>query len=212
MEDSKVHLDHLSEIRSIMEQSTKFISLSGLSGVAAGICALIGSFAAYNYLKIDFLDNRYYDLAYDNNGNLNNSFFIFFVLNGALVLIFALGSGLFFTLRKAKKKNQKVWNSTSKRLLFHLAVPLLAGGAFCLVLFYHGIFGLIAPATLVFYGLALLNAGKYTLHDIQFLGITEIILGIIASIYIGYGLLFWAFGFGVLHIVYGVVMYWKYDK
>jgi hypothetical protein len=212
MEDSKVHLGHLSEIRSMMEQSTKFISLSGLSGVAAGICALIGSLAAYIYLEIDFLDNHYYDLAFDNSGRLNTSFFIFFLVNASLVLILTLAFGLFFTLRKAKRKNQSLWNASSKRLLFHLAIPLIAGGLFCFILFFHGYFGLIAPATLVFYGLALLNAGKYTLHDIQYLGIAEIILGLVASIFIGYGLLFWAFGFGVLHIVYGAVMYWKYDR
>jgi hypothetical protein len=44
------------------------------------------------------------------------------------------------------------------------------------------------------------------------LGICEIGLGLIASIYMGYGLLFWAVGFGVLHIIYGIVMYMKYER
>ena len=115
-------------------------------------------------------------------------------------------------MRKAKRKGLPVWDSTAKRLLLNLLIPLATGGLFCLVLLYHRQVGMIAPATLIFYGLALLNASKYTLNDIRYLGILEIIIGLIASVYIGYGLLFWAVGFGVLHIVYGIVMYSKYEK
>jgi hypothetical protein len=140
------------------------------------------------------------------------SFFTFFIINGLSVLTLALTFGVYFTFRKAKKNNQTIWNSSSKRLFANLLLPLMTGGIFCLILFYHGMIGLIAPATLIFYGLALINAGKYTLHDIKYLGVLEIILGLIASIYIGYGLLFWALGFGVLHIIYGTLMYFKYEK
>ena len=40
-------LQNLAEIRSLMERSSRFISLSGLSGVGAGVCALVGSAAAH---------------------------------------------------------------------------------------------------------------------------------------------------------------------
>jgi hypothetical protein len=43
------------------------------------------------------------------------------------------------------------------------------------------------------------------------LGITEIILGLMSSWLIGYGLLFWAVGFGVMHIFYGLMMYFRYE-
>ncbi|MBU3660792.1 MAG: hypothetical protein FGM14_13020 [Flavobacteriales bacterium] len=212
MEENKQHLEALVEIRAMMEKSTKFISLSGLSGVAAGVFGLIGAIAAYIYLEIDFSSDNYYDYAYRNDGTPDTNFFTFFFINGLSVLTLALTFGIYFTSRKAKKNNQKIWNSSSKRLLGNLLLPLITGGVFCLILFYHGLIGLIAPATLIFYGLALINAGKYTLHDIQYLGVFEIILGLFASIYIGYGLLFWALGFGVLHIIYGTLMYFKYEK
>lgn len=212
MEENKQHLEALTEIRAMMEKSTKFISLSGLSGVAAGIFGLIGAIAAYVYLEIDFNSDNYYDYAYRNDGTPDRNFFTFFIINGLSVLTLALSFGIYFTSRKAKKNKQTIWNSSSKRLLANLLLPLMTGGIFCLILFYHGLIELIAPATLIFYGLALINAGKYTLHDIQYLGVLEIILGLIASIYIGYGLLFWALGFGVLHIIYGTLMYFKYEK
>jgi hypothetical protein len=212
MEENKQHLEALSEIRSMMEKSTKFISLSGLSGVAAGIFGLLGAIAAYVYLRIEFSSDNYYDLAYNADGSRNSNFFTFFIINALTVLTLALTFGVYFTARKAKKNNQSIWNSSSKRLLANLFLPLITGGAFCFILFYHGLIWLIAPATLIFYGLALINAGKYTLNDIRYLGVCEIVLGLISSIYIGYGLLFWALGFGVLHIIYGTLMYFKYEK
>lgn len=208
MEDKNQHLDTLSEIRSMMEKSTKFISLSGLSGIFAGIFALIGSVVAYYYL-ISISENHYFSLL---GGDVYIEFYLFFFLNASFVLLSSIAFGSYFTIRKAKKNNQKIWDATSKRLLINLMLPLGTGGIFCLIMFYHGVIGLIAPATLIFYGLALINASKYTLNDIRYLGICEIVLGLLASIFIGYGLIFWALGFGVLHIVYGFVMYFKYEK
>jgi len=129
-----------------------------------------------------------------------------------LVFIFAVAGGIFFTTRKAKQKGQKIWDKLTQKLLLNLLIPLVVGGIFCLALMKHGAFGLVAPATLVFYGLALVNGGKYTLSDIHYLGLSEIVLGLIALFNIGYGLEFWAIGFGVLHIVYGTIMYFKYEK
>jgi len=207
MEEKNQHLETLTEIRSLMEKSTKFISLSGLSGIVAGIFALIGALIAYYYLL-----STNYDQAYLMSGAVDVEFYTFFFLNAGFVLISALAFGSYFTIRKAKRNNQKIWDQTSKRLLINLLLPLVSGGLFCLVLLYHGLVGLIAPVTLIFYGLALINASKYTLNDIRYLGICEIILGLISSVFIGYGLVFWALGFGILHIVYGFVMYFKYEK
>jgi len=212
MTKKEEHLENLSEIRNLMERSSRFISLSGLSGVSAGLIALIGAAVAFFYLDYD---QRYFDI---------NSFFInqlyiklhysiyFLLIDGLAVLILALTAGIFFTTRKARKNSLPIWDNTAKRLLVNLFIPLVAGGAFCLILFYHKIIFLIAPATLLFYGLSLLNASKYTLHDIRYLGISEIILGLLAAFFVGYGLLFWAIGFGILHIIYGGVMYFKYEK
>lgn len=212
MEERNEQLKNLAEIRSLMERSSRFISLSGLSGISAGIIALIGAAIAFIYLGYDL---RYTDwgaytdlLATRNISEMS----LYLLILAAIVFILALSAGIFFTTRKALKNNLPIWDKTTKRLLFHVFVPLITGGIFCLVLLYYGIYFLIASATLIFYGLALLNGSKYTLTDVQYLGISQLILGIISAVLPGYGLIFWALGFGVLHIIYGWIMYVKYER
>lgn len=216
MTDKEEQLGHLSEIRNLMEKSSRFLSLSGLSGIFAGIYALVGAYLVYsdfNIISSDSARVSYSDFINIDSGSdsviqkLQSLFII-----GAMVLVLSLVTGYIFTSRKAKKQNLNMWDSTAKRMVVSLFVPLIAGGIFCLMLIKHGSIGLVAPATLVFYGLALLNASKYTFNDIKYLGVLEIILGLVSAYYIGRGLLFWAVGFGVLHIIYGTVMYFKYEK
>jgi hypothetical protein len=205
MKESSEHLKNLQQIRSMMEKSSRFISLSGLSGIFAGLYALIGAGIAFWYLNMEGRSQY----AYLNN---KVDFYIFFFTDAAIVIILALTTGIYFTTRQANKKGQSIWDNTSKRLLINMSVPLAAGGIFCLALLYHEVVGLVAPATLIFYGLALLNASKYTLDDVRYLAFCEIALGLIATFCIGYGLFFWIIGFGVLHIVYGTMMYYKYER
>ena len=214
MDNNERHLETLSEIRSLMERSSRFISLSGLSGVAAGIFALLGAAAVYFYLDLTPFTGgkRAYYVAAATANKWGMNYLTFFFLDAAIVLLGALSAGIFFTTRKAKQKGQKIWDALTKRLLINMAIPLVAGGIFCIGLLSHDLFGLVAPSTLIFYGLACVNASKYTLTDIRYLGICEIILGLIALFFIGYGLEFWALGFGVLHIVYGTLMYFKYER
>lgn len=212
MDKQNEHLETLSEIRSLMERSSRFISLSGLSGVFAGVFALLGALAAYFHFNMELTSSGYYMYAENSYGETNMDFYTFFFIDAGCVLFASLAAGSILTIRKAKQKNQSIWDSTSKRLLINLLIPLITGGLFCIALLYHGLIALVAPAMLLFYGLALVNASKYTLNDIRYLGICEIVLGLIAAIFIGYGLIFWAIGFGILHIVYGIVMYNKYEK
>jgi len=214
MDRRNEHLEHLSEIRSLMERSSRFISLSGLSGIAAGIFALLGAAAVYIYLDISPFDDHLIYMAdvVAAKERWGIGHMPFFYLTAGIVLFCAVAAGVFFTTRKAKKKGQKIWDKLSQKLLVNLMIPLIAGGVFCLALIDYGLFGLVAPTTLIFYGLGLVNAGKYTLHDIHYLGLSEIALGLIALFNVGYGLEFWAIGFGILHIIYGTVMYFKYEK
>lgn len=207
------HLDALQEIRRMMERSSRFISLSGLSGIGAGLSALIGATLVYLYLDtVPFKRMPGYYVISSNYENWGIGYRSFFILITALVLMLAVGSGIYFTTRAARSRKQKIWDALTKRLLINLAIPLIAGGIFCMGLLYHGLAGLVAPTTLIFYGLALINASKYTLNDIRYLGISEIVLGLFGTFYLGYGLDLWAIGFGLLHIIYGVSMYYKYES
>jgi len=212
MDKQQEQLETLREIRSLMERSSRFLSLSGLSGVIAGIVAIAGVVAAYLYLGLSPLEPGYYQFAKGENGEPNPAFYTFLIADISIVLIVSLLAASLLTMRKARQLGQPAWDAVAKRLLVNMAVPLVAGGIYCLVLLYHGQIAFIAPATLIFYGLALFNAGKYTVNDIRYLGVLEIITGLMASFAIEFGLLFWAFGFGILHIVYGITMYFKYEK
>jgi hypothetical protein len=128
------------------------------------------------------------------------------------VLILSIITGITLSVRKAKKTEDKIWNVSSKRLVINFAIPLATGGFFILFLIEKEILSLVAPLTLLFYGLACVNASKYTLGDVRYLGITMIILGLLSTWFLGYGLLFWALGFGICHIIYGSMMYFKYDR
>ncbi|MDQ6472155.1 hypothetical protein RB619_16000 [Flavobacterium sp. LHD-80] len=199
------HQEDLAHIRSMMERSSRFISLSGLSGVFAGLSALIGGLYVYQLFKINGIE-YFTDEHILLTGNLVSHLF----LTGVVILVCAFVFGAFFTIRKSRKYNLPIWTSATKNMLFNLAVPLVSGGLFCVALIYHGYYGLVAPSTLIFYGLAVINAEKYTFSDIKYLGFLELILGGISLFYIGYGLIFWIIGFGILHIIYGLVMFKKY--
>ena len=202
----KDYLQDLSEIKNIMNRSTRFMSLSGLTGILAGIYALIGAYFAHNLLTIYINTNkqRVYNMEMDFALEFIEIQLIGIALAVALVSVI---TAYILTKRKAKKEKQTIWNTTSKRLLFHFAIPLITGGIFSILTIYHGFYGFVAPATLIFYGLAIVNASNFTFSNVKYLGIAEIILGLLAMYSVGYGLCFWAVGFGVLHIIYGTIMY-----
>ncbi|WP_066434279.1 hypothetical protein [Chryseobacterium sp. CCH4-E10] len=203
--ESKNYHEDLSHIRSMMERSSRFISLSGLSGVVAGLAAIAGAVYVYFVFQREGID------YFDGKRNVFGPALVDeLVMIGIAILVVALLSGYIFTANKSKRKGLKIWDATTRRLLVTFAVPLVTGGFFCLALLYHHLFVFIAPATLLFYGLALVSAERYTLTDIKYLGYCQIILGLISLFFLGWGLLFWTIGFGALHIVYGLIMHKKY--
>ena len=208
-EKNQQTFDTLQDIKRMMERSSRFISLSGLSGIAAGICALVGAWFAHKEFE-PYYQN--YDLRGGYEGQDFEQLKLRLLVIALAVLAAALVSSFYFTWRKAKHNKLPVWGLTAKRLTINMLIPLLAGGLFILALFQNNDWRYIAPACLVFYGLALVNASKYTLTDVRYLGLLEIVLGLINTQFVGYGLYFWVIGFGILHIFYGFVMWWKYEK
>lgn len=198
----------------MMERSSRFISLSGLSGISAGICALTGAWIAvpYVYGAKDFIINSDVAIVQAMAGDYS------IILNTRLfwialaTFIAAFTSAFIFTWIKSKKEGIPVWGKAAKRLMVNVCIPLAAGGLFIFKMMHFGTFGLVAPGCLIFYGLALINASKYTLNEIRYLGYCQIILGLINLCFVGYGLYFWAFGFGIMHIVYGIYMWLKYER
>ena len=209
--DSKLrYFDDLKTIKKIMEESSRFLSLSGLSGLFAGLIALIGGAVAYILiLKSNTLINDEYfmSLSIIETSTMRAQLFI----DAFLVLTLAIGVSIYFSYRKSLRKGLKMWTPVSKRMLINLLVPLLTGGFFIIILYIETQWQLIVPAMLVFYGLALVNAGKFTYNEVFYLGLFEILTGLVSAIFPGYGIFFWCFGFGILHIAYGLIMYRKYE-
>ena len=208
MKTEQEYIKDLTEIRSMMERSTKFVSLSGLSGILAGIYALAGAYIAYSWFyqnpETQTLNTLY---SQDIWGNVASLVFL-----GISILVLAVGTAIYLSYRKTTKDKEILWNPTARRLLLTMSIPLVTGGLFILILISKGLIGLIAPMSLIFYGLALINASKFTFDEIKYLGIIEILLGLISSYFMGYGLFFWAIGFGLMHIAYGFYMHQKYER
>lgn len=214
MDKQQQSLETLQDIKRMMERSSRFISLSGLSGISAGICALIGAWVAHPYVvgDKDYVIDRNTAIvqaaAHDYSIVLNT--WLFWI--AAATFVSALLTAFIFTWIKSKKEGIPIWGKTAKRLLINVSIPLIVGGIFLFKLIHYGTFGLVAPGCLIFYGLALINASKYTLDEIRYLGYSQITIGLINLWFVGYGLYFWALGFGILHIIYGVYMWMKYER
>lgn len=188
-------LEDLKAIREMMEKSSKFLSLSGLSGVMAGVTAVVGAAVAYFYIL----------------GQSRGVAVPLLIIDALLTLAVSISFGILFSARKAKKHKQKLINSVTLKIVYSLAIPLATGGILSLILISRDQIELVAAITLIFYGLGLINASKYTLDEIHYLGITEVVLGIGAALFLYHGIIFWTIGFGLCHIIYGSIMYKKYD-
>ncbi len=204
MKEEQDYIRDIAEIRSMMERSSKFASLSGLSGILAGIYALAGAFIVNSVYSFNPDSFDYTNYAGESIINV--------IAAALIILLLALGSALFLSYKKGNKRGEKIWNATSRRLIANMGVPLSAGGILILIFLAKGLVGLVIPATLLFYGLAIYNASKFTFDEMKFMGLLQIGLGLISTYFIEFSLLIWAFGFGVVHITYGAYMHFKYER
>lgn len=201
MKEGKDYIKDINEIRSMMERSSKFLSLSGWAGIMAGIYALAGVYVADSYFGFN-------PQQIEEAGGIGLNI----ILLASAVLVLAIVTAILLSYRRAGKREEKLWNSTTRRLVANLAVPLVSGGVVILILASLDLAGLIAPLTMIFYGIALFNVSSLTIKEIKGLGLTQVVLGLIGLYFVQYGLMIWALGFGVAHILYGIVMYFKYER
>lgn len=202
--------DDLKTIRKIMEESSRFLSLSGLSGIFAGSFAITGALIAWFFI----LDNGAirYDETFSSLSVRDTSLLrLQLIIDALTVLVLSVATSLYLSARNAKKAGKKIWSPVSRRLLLNLMVPLVAGGLFIIILLIRNNIQLIVPGMLIFYGLALVNGGKFTYGEVFYLGLLEIVTGLFAAVFSDLGIWFWVFGFGILHIVYGLFMYRRYE-
>jgi hypothetical protein len=217
MTEQTQHLESIQDIRQLMQKSSRFISLSGLSGIAAGACALVAAWIANNRIGQYRLDNAIpgtetgYNYGYGFHQGYKNLEQELILIAG-ITFVLAFWLAFLFTYLRSKKTGVPIWGHVARKVMIHVAVPMVAGGLVIWRMMEFGLYGFIAPVCLIFYGLGLINASKYTFSEIRYLGYGQLLLGTLNLWLIGYGLTFWAVGFGALHIVYGFLMWWKNER
>ena len=205
MESNQNYLEDLRLIKKVMEESSRFISLSGMSGLFAGLTALAGAaVAAFPILKGHVIMTR------DQMTTLTGTQVTQLLLDAGIVLILALGGSVYFAWRKSVGQGLRIWTPVSRKFLINLMIPLITGGIIITILIHRGNPEYIVPSMLVFYGLALASSGKLTFSEVFYLGLIEIATGLLAFVFVDYWIYFWGFGFGLMHIVYGLLVYRKY--
>ena len=101
MDSHQQSLSDIQDIKRIMERSSRFISLSGLSGVAAGLLGLAASAIAYSWIYSYYTEyNGRGSWELNSFSHLEWKLFLLAVITMSLALL----SGFYFTWRKAKKK------------------------------------------------------------------------------------------------------------
>jgi hypothetical protein len=208
MKEKQDYIRDIAEVRFMMERSSKFLSLSGFAGIMAGIYALGGAYVAYRVFGFNPDALRY---GVSEAGVLFNGILQVMGL-GLVTLVLALGTAIFLSHRNAEKRGEKLWNPATKLVMYNMAVPLVTGGLLILVMLLHGFVGLVVPCSLLFYGIALYSAGNFTYREVRSLGLIQILFGLLGAYFVGYSLLFWALGFGVTHILYGIYMHYRYER
>jgi hypothetical protein len=199
--------EELAEIKSMMERSTRFLSLSGLSGVLAGVYALLAAGMAWYWI--------YFPSSYWGEGSPILSFregLNRLLLLGLATLIAAVSTAYLLSKKKGRDSVQIFWTPASKRFLQALFLPVALGGLFCFGLLHERAFSLIPAAMLLFYGIGLVQSAQFTLGEIKNLGFSQLVLGLIAAFFPDFGLLCWALGFGVFHLIYGTLMYVRHER
>lgn len=205
MEENKNYLEDLKEIKDMMSKSSQFLSLSGLSGVLAGIYALIGGWKADTMIA-DFITGSVY------SEELVDALEIKLIIIALSIIALSILSGLLLSYLKSKKLGVQLWNETSKRLIINFSIPLITGGILIFILLIRQFYDFMIPTMLLFYGMGCINASKYTLGDVKYLGITITIIGLLSAYFYKYSVELWMLGFGFCHIFYGGMMWFKYDR
>lgn len=201
------YIQQISDIRKIITERTKFKALSGISGILAGCYAIIGAWIAYRiiYNSNDILYSKFKAGYYSNDIGL--LFLVAFI-----VLVASIATGIFFSWKKAKESGEKLFNKVAWKILGHFSIFMLSALVLLIATYLNGYYTLLAPICLLFYGLSLIHVSSFINSEVFGLGLSIVAIGLISLFFPGYGLLCWTLGFGLMHMIYGFMMWYKYDR
>lgn len=208
MEDQQDSFEELKKIRGLMERSSIYHSLSGLSGMVAGVIGIIAY--AIVYFLVNPLMEQFPQML--NSDALRIYLLKVFFAASIISLVLAFSAIFYFNWRNGLKNGISFYDAPMQKMFINLFIPLIAGGIFCLMLVREQLYLMIAPSMLIFYGLAMIQASRHTIIEIRHLGLAELALGLIAIFFQEYGMWFWLAGFGFVNLFYGAFIYLKYER
>lgn len=201
------YIQQISDIKKIISERTKFNALSGVSGILAGTYALVGAFVAKQII------DRSEMMVYDNfTGRYFHQDVVKLYFIAAIVLIASISTGIYFSYIKAKKAGELLLNKVAVKIIRNFSIFLLTAFIVLLAVYAKNYFSMMAPLCLIFYGLALINVSSFIASEVYGLGLCIVVIGVFALFFPGNGLLFWSLGFGLMHIIYGTLMWYRYDR
>jgi len=186
-----------------MQQTSTYFSLRGWTGILLGIYGLL-----IVYL-VHMLTNTYGD-GFDGSSQLPIALLEIAIMVFAVVTVLISLITLWIRAkRRAKRHNEKLWSSLSKKLRFHTLIPLLLFVIILIIIANKGYYSSITPLLLLLYGIFLLNLSRFSSGRLKYLAIADIFLAIIAYFVFDKEMLFLGLGFGIFHIIYGLMTFNK---
>lgn len=181
-------LAHLEVIRETMERSTAFTAISGWGYVGMGATALVASYVALRQPTIEA--------------------WLAVWLGEALV---AVTIALVAMHGKASRLGTPILSIPGRRLFVGLLPALFAGGVMTVALVRSGDTRQIPGVWLLLYGVAVMQAGAFSVRTIPVMGAVFVVIGAIALPLPW----FWAnvmlaVGFGLVHIAFGSYIAWRH--
>jgi hypothetical protein len=182
-------MENLEFIRDTMERSTHFTAVPGYGGMLIGFTAIGAAYIAHTQAP------------------LIRDWVIVWLVEA--VLAFCIG--LFAMWQKSKLAGTTLNSVPAKKMILSFVPPMICGVIITLGLWRYGDFVSMIPVWLLLYGAAVVTGGSYSVRAVPIMGWCFIALGAIAFFLpANTGNLMMTLGFGLLHMVFGLVIARKY--
>ena len=178
--------ENLRVIRQVMERSTKYSTLSGLSGVLVGLTAIVGVAATRSVRDI-----------YDHPLRL--------ALIWLIVLAVAVGIDFVRNKRRAARVGKQVVSPLGAHILVAALPAFFAGAVLTAFFALHHLLFYVWGAWMLCYGLAICAVGLFSVRPVSYLGMAFALAGALTLfLQAPDPLAMMALTFGGFHIAYGL--------
>ena len=177
-------MDNLRFIRETMERASAFTAVSGWAQVATGATAIVASVlaarqaSALGWLTVWFTE--------------------------ALLSLVISGWAM---RRKAHALETPLLSAPGRKVVLSLAPPLFAGALLTVPLYRAHLTEAIPGMWLLLYGTGIVTGGAFSVRIVPVMGLCFMLFGALALVSPASWANYWmAAGFGVLHIIFGIVI------